>query len=56
VISIHGSEKDARTIEQGLTPGHINVNYLQDEKTETRNDTSATKSKEVPISKLEIEP
>jgi hypothetical protein len=34
VISIHGSQKDARNIEQGFTPGHRNVNCLQDEKVE----------------------
>jgi hypothetical protein len=32
VISIYGSKKDARNIEQGFAPGHINVNYMQDEK------------------------
>jgi hypothetical protein len=44
VISIHGNQKDARNIEQGFAPGHINVNCLQDEKTESYNDTSTTKS------------
>jgi hypothetical protein len=34
VISIHGSQKDARNIEQGFTLGHRNVNCLQDEKAE----------------------
>jgi hypothetical protein len=28
VISIHGSQKDARNIEQGFALGHRNVNYL----------------------------
>jgi hypothetical protein len=32
VITIHGSQKDARNIEQGFTLGHRNVNCLQDEK------------------------
>jgi hypothetical protein len=34
VISIHVNQKDVRNIEQGFTPGHRNVNYLQDEKIE----------------------
>jgi hypothetical protein len=32
VISIHGSKKVARNIEQVLAPGHRNINYLQHEK------------------------
>jgi hypothetical protein len=36
VISIHGNQKEARNIEQGFTPGHRNVNCLQDEKAENR--------------------
>jgi hypothetical protein len=28
VISIHGSQKDARNIEQGFVPDHRNVNFL----------------------------
>jgi hypothetical protein len=28
VISFYGNQKDARNIEHGFTPGHINVNYL----------------------------
>jgi hypothetical protein len=31
VISVHGSQKDTRNIEQVFTPGHINVNSLQEE-------------------------
>jgi hypothetical protein len=34
VISIHGNQKEAGNIEQGFTPGHRNVNCLQDEKAE----------------------
>jgi hypothetical protein len=34
VISIHGIRKEVRTIEHGFAPGHMNVNCLQDEKTE----------------------
>jgi hypothetical protein len=56
VISIHGSRKDTRNIQQGFSPSHRNVNYLQDEKTESCNDTSTTKSKEGFISKPAIEP
>jgi hypothetical protein len=32
VITIHGSQKDTRNIEQRFTPGHRKVNCLQDEK------------------------
>jgi hypothetical protein len=35
VISIHGSQKDTRNIEQGFALGHMNVNRLQDEKAES---------------------
>jgi hypothetical protein len=31
VISVHDSQKDARNIEQGFAPEHINVNCLQEE-------------------------
>jgi hypothetical protein len=34
VVSIHGDQKEARNIEYGFAPGHINVNCLQDEKAE----------------------
>jgi hypothetical protein len=37
VILIHGNQKDARNIEQSFVSGHKNVNYLQDEKVEGRN-------------------
>jgi hypothetical protein len=43
VISIHGSQKDVRNIEQGFAPGHRNVNYLQDEK--AKNGKGSLKSK-----------
>jgi hypothetical protein len=43
VILIHGSQKDARNIEQCFTLGHRNINCLQDEKTE--NDSADVKSK-----------
>jgi hypothetical protein len=56
VISIHGSQKDARNIEQGFAPGHRNINYLQDEKTWSCNDTSSTKNREGFVSKPAIEP
>jgi hypothetical protein len=36
VISIHGNKKEARNIEQGFTPGHRNMNCLQDEKAGNR--------------------
>jgi hypothetical protein len=34
VILIYGNQKEARNIEQGFTPGHRNVNCLQNEKAE----------------------
>jgi hypothetical protein len=34
IISIHGSQKDARNIEQSFAPGHRNINCLQKEKAE----------------------
>jgi hypothetical protein len=40
VITIHDNQKDARNIEQGFTPGHRNVNYLQDEKAENGSNTA----------------
>jgi hypothetical protein len=43
VISIHGSQKDARNIEHGFALGHRNVNFLQDEK--AQNGSGDVKSK-----------
>jgi hypothetical protein len=43
VISIHGIQKEVRTMEHGFAPGHMNVNCLQDEKTE--NSSGDVKSK-----------
>jgi hypothetical protein len=40
VITIHGSQKDARNIQQGFTLGHKNVNCLQDEKAENGSNTT----------------
>jgi hypothetical protein len=55
VISIHGSQKDAWNIKQGFTPGHRNVNYLQDEK--AKNGEGGLKSKnESSIVSRPIEP
>jgi hypothetical protein len=34
IISLYGNQQDARNIEQGFAPGHINVHCLQDAKTE----------------------
>jgi hypothetical protein len=50
VISIHGNQKEARNIEQGFTPGHKNVNCLQDGK------IGASRRKEAFANKLAIEP
>jgi hypothetical protein len=56
VISIHDSQKDARNIEQGFTPGHRNVNYLQDTKAEDCIDTTTRKVKGSFVSRPAIEP
>jgi hypothetical protein len=56
VISIHGYQKDARNIEQGFTPGHRNINCLQEEEAEGQQDTSTTKSEATIIVKPAIEP
>jgi hypothetical protein len=40
VITIQGSQKDARNMEQGFTLGHRNVNCLQDEKAENNSNTA----------------
>jgi hypothetical protein len=45
VISIHGSQKDARNIEQGFTSGHKNVNCLHDAKAEGCTDATTRKDK-----------
>jgi hypothetical protein len=55
-ISIHGSQKDARNIMRGFTPGHRNVNCFQDEKTENHYGPSATKNEEGILSKPAIKP
>jgi hypothetical protein len=44
VISVHGSQKDTRNIEQGFAPGHKNVNCLHDEKVEDRNNMTNRQS------------
>jgi hypothetical protein len=41
VITIHGSQKDARNIQQGFTLGQRNMNCLQDEK--AQNGSNAAK-------------
>jgi hypothetical protein len=55
VISIHGSQKDARNIEQDFAPGHRNINFLQEE-AKGGQDTSTTKSEATIINKSAIEP
>jgi hypothetical protein len=40
VIIIHGSQKDARNVEQGFILGHMNVNCLQDDKAENGSKTA----------------
>jgi hypothetical protein len=44
VISVHGNKKDVRNIEQHYAPGHRNVNYLQDNNTESHNNTTNRKN------------
>jgi hypothetical protein len=55
VISIHGSQKEVRNIEQGFTPGHRNVNCLQDEKVENSSNNSRNENKDSSTSRP-IEP
>jgi hypothetical protein len=56
VLSIRGSQKDARNIELSFTSGHRNVNCLEDEKTKSHHDPRVAKSKASIASKLAIEP
>jgi hypothetical protein len=56
VISVPGSQKDARNIEQCFALGYRNVNFLQDEKSESTNDPTPTMSKESFTDKPAIEP
>jgi hypothetical protein len=44
VISVHGSQKDAKNIEQGFASCHRNVNCLQDEKAKNGSDNIKSKS------------
>jgi hypothetical protein len=55
VISIHGNKKEVRNIEQGFTPGHRNVNCLQDEKAENHS-SIATSENEDSFASRPIEP
>jgi hypothetical protein len=55
VISVHGNQKDTRNIELRFAPGHKNVNYLQDKKTEDGNSIARNKNKGTFASRL-IEP
>jgi hypothetical protein len=55
VISIHDNKKEARNIEQGFTPGHRNVNCLQDEKEEERSSIARNES-EGSFARRPIEP
>jgi hypothetical protein len=56
VISIHSSQKDARNIEQGFTPGHRNVNCLQEAKGGGQQDSSMPEAEAGMRSKAAIEP
>jgi hypothetical protein len=55
VISIHSSQKDARNTEHGFTPGHRNVNCLQEEEAKEQQDTSTAKSEANIVGKSAIE-
>jgi hypothetical protein len=55
VISIHGSQKDARNIEHGFTLGHRNANYLQNKKEENGSGNVKSKSEGSFVSRT-IEP
>jgi hypothetical protein len=52
VISIHGSRKDTRNMEQGFPPGHRSVNCLQDEKAENGSGNVKSKNKGTFINRL----
>jgi hypothetical protein len=56
VISVHGSQKDARNVEQDFTPRHKNVNCLQEEEGKGQQDMSTLKTKAGISSKAAIEP
>jgi hypothetical protein len=43
VISFHDSQKDARNIEQGFTPGHKNVHFLREAEAGGQHDICAAK-------------
>jgi hypothetical protein len=55
VISIHGSEKDSKNIEQDFAPGHRNTICLQDTKVEDCIDTTARKDEGSFVSRPAIE-
>jgi hypothetical protein len=55
VISVHGSQKDARNIEQGFAPKHRNVNRLQQEEDKGQRDMSTSKAEASIDSKIAIE-
>jgi hypothetical protein len=56
VISIHGSQKDARNIEQGFAPRHRNANCLQEGEGGDQQDMSTPKTKANISRELAIEP
>jgi hypothetical protein len=49
----HGSQKDARNIEQGFALGHKNINCLQEE-AKGRQDTSTTNNEVTIVNKTAI--
>jgi hypothetical protein len=55
IISVHGSQKDARNIEQGFVLGHKNVNYLQDIRVESDSSNPKNENGDSSASRL-IEP
>jgi hypothetical protein len=56
VISIHGSKKDARNIEQGFALRHRNINCLQEVEGKGQQDPSTPKAEASIGSKAAIEP
>jgi hypothetical protein len=55
VISIHGSKRDAKNIEQGFAPGHRNVNFHREAEGGGQQDMSTSKAKANSRGKTSIE-
>jgi hypothetical protein len=55
VISVHSSKKDARNIEQGSAPGHINVHFLWEAEAEGHHNACTGKDETHSAGKTTIE-